>query len=236
MPNSQNGFPASGDRNAIGVRTFQVPGRPDVRVPLRADIAPLILEFMRWWNVTIEPLVVPGCWGHAYRPIRGARTLSNHASGTAGDINAPKHALGAVGTVPGSKRAAISAKAAALGLRWGGDYTGRKDEMHVEVNVSLAKALELVRRLQSPQAPHVSPPPQAVRPSGRPTIQQGSKGQHVRDLQAHLKAVYPAYAGHLVVDGDFGPRTKAAVMEFQRRSGLVADGIVGPLTWGRLGI
>lgn len=232
MANSQNGFPASGDRNAIGVRTFQVPGRPDVTVPLRADIAPLILEFMRWWNVTVEPLVVPGCWGHAFRSIRGAKTLSNHASGTAGDINAPRHPLGAVGTVPGDKRAAISAKAASLGLRWGGDYAGRKDEMHVEVNVPLAKALELVRRLQSPQPP--APPPPA-RP-GRPTIRQGSKGQDVRDLQAHLKGVYSLYAGHLVVDGDFGPKTKAAVMEFQRRSGLVADGIVGPLTWGRLGI
>lgn len=233
MASSQNGFPASADRNAIGVRTFQVPGRPDVAMPLRADIAPLILEFMRWWNATVEPLVVPGCWGHAFRDIKGAKTLSNHASGTAGDINAPRHPLGAVGTVPAHLRGAISAKAGSLGLRWGGDYNGRKDEMHVEVNVPLAQALELVRRLQTGAAPIPGPPPQRV---GRPTIQQGSKSQDVRDLQAHLKRVFPAYAGHLVVDGDFGPKTKAAVQEFQRRSGLAADGIVGPLTWGRLGI
>jgi len=190
----------------------------------------LILEFMRWWNVTIEPLVVPGCWGHAFRDIRGGGQLSNHASGTAGDVNAPRHPLGAEDTVPADKRAAISAKAAALGLRWGGDYRGRKDEMHVEVIVSLADALERVRRLQTP--PGGDPP----LPVGRPTIQQGSSGQAVRDLQAHLKQVFPAYAGHLVADGAFGPKTKAAVMEFQRRSGLVADGIVGPRTWERLGI
>jgi putative peptidoglycan binding protein/D-alanyl-D-alanine carboxypeptidase-like protein len=222
MANSQNGYPASEDRDAIGVRTFQVPSRPDVVVPLRADIAPLILEFMRWWNATVEPLIVPGCWGYAFRPITGSTALSNHASGTAGDVNAPLHALGAVGTVPAGIRAAISVKAAALGLRWGGDYVGRKDEMHIEVNVPLAEALEFVRRLQSLP--------------GRPTIQLGSTGQHVRDLQAHLKSMYPLYAGNLVVDGDFGPRTRAAVMEFQRRSGLVADGIVGPMTWGKLGI
>lgn len=227
MPVSQNGYPANENRDAIGVRTFQVPGRPDVTVPLRADIAPLILEFMRWWNAVVEPLVVPGCWGYAYRDIRGAKQLSNHASGTAGDLNAPKHPLGAVNTVPADKRAAISAKAASLGLRWGGDYNGRKDEMHVELVVPLARALELVRAIQTP--------PGGGAP-GRPTIQQGSKGPAVRDLQDHLKRVFPAYAGHLVPDGDFGPKTKAAVMEFQRRAGLVADGIVGPRTWERLGI
>jgi hypothetical protein len=218
MTTSQNGYPASPDRNAIGVRTFQVPGRPDVEVPLRADIAPLILEFMRWWNVTVEPLVVPGCWGYAFREINGSNVLSNHASGTAGDINAPKHPLGQVGTVPADKRAAISAKAAALGLRWGGDYNGRKDEMHVEVVVPLSRALELVEALR------------------RPVLREGSTGQAVRDLQAHLKQNYPLYAKHLVVDGMFGPRTRVAVEEFQRRSGLTVDGVVGPKTWEKLGI
>lgn len=233
MATSQNGYPASANRAAIGVKTFQVPGRPDVKVPLRGDIAALILEFMRWWNAVVEPLMVPGCWGYAYRDIRGSSRLSNHASGTAGDVNAPKHPLGKVGTVPVGMRAAISTKARTLGLRWGGDYTGRKDEMHVEVVVPLARALELVRALQTPApGPAPTPPPA---PSGRPTVRQGSTGQAVRDLQAHLKRVYPAYARHLTVDGAFGPKTKAAVIEFQRRTGLAADGIVGPQTWAKLG-
>jgi peptidoglycan hydrolase-like protein with peptidoglycan-binding domain len=38
------------------------------------------------------------CWGHAYREISGSTTLSNHASGIAIDINAPRHPLGASGT------------------------------------------------------------------------------------------------------------------------------------------
>jgi len=218
MTISQNGYPASPDRDKIGVRTFQVPGRPDVEVPLRADIAPLILEFMRWWNVTVEPLMVPGCWGYAFREISGSNVLSNHASGTAGDVNAPRHPIGQVGTVADDKRAAISAKAAALGLRWGGDYNGRKDEMHVEVIVPLSRARELVEALR------------------RPIIREGSTGQAVRDLQAHLKQNYPLYAKHLVVDGMFGPKTRVAVEEFQRRSGLVADGTVGPKTWEKLGL
>lgn len=87
--------------------------------------------------------------------------------------------------------------------------------------------------LTGSSAPAPSPKPPT---SGRPTIRQGSTGQAVRDLQSHLKRVYPKYAGRLAVDGVFGPATRAAVVEFQRRSGIAADGVVGTQTWGRLGI
>ena len=37
------------------------------------------------------------------------------------------------------------------------------------------------------------------------------------------------------IDGKMGPRTKQAVMEFQRAKGIKVDGKVGPKTWGELG-
>lgn len=62
------------------------------------------------------------------------------------------------------------------------------------------------------------------------TLKRGSRGERVRKLQQGLRAVFPLYAGRLAVDGSFGPATEKAVKEFQRRSRLKADGLVGPAT------
>lgn len=60
---------------------------------------------------------------------------------------------------------------------------------------------------------------------------RGNEGAQVAELQRHLRSVYPAYAGDLVIDGVFGVQTEAAVREFQRRAGgLKVDGVVGPAT------
>lgn len=219
MATSQNGYPASADRTAIGVKTFAVPGRPDILLPVRADVAPLFLEMARWWN-TWEPLMNPGCWGYAYRTIRGQTTgLSNHASGTAIDLNAPRHPLGSVGTL-GVHKDAIIEKARSLGLRSGAEYSGRKDEMHIELNVPLDQALALVAKLQAP-------PAAGTPTSGRPTIQRGSTGADVALVQRWLG---------LTADGIFGPATEAKVKAYQGMRGLVADGIVGPKTWAEMGL
>ena len=73
-------------------------------------------------------------------------------------------------------------------------------------------------------------------PAPTPVLTIGSSGQAVRDLQRLLKANYPAYAKRLVVDGLYGPATAAVVREFQRRSGLAVDGVVGPFTKDALGL
>lgn len=231
MATSQNGWPASPNRNAINVKTYAVPGYPAVRLPVRADVAPLLLEMARWWFANVEKPVIPGSWGYAYRDVRGSTGLSNHASGTAIDLNAPKHPLGVAGTVPFAKRKAISQKAASLGLRWGGDYTGRKDEMHFEVIVGIGTARNLVAKLQSKPTPKPKPAPT---PTGRPTLQQGAKSDAVKQLQHTLNKWYPKLT-RVVEDGQFGPLTRARVIYFQKRSGIQADGIVGPKTWKLLG-
>jgi hypothetical protein len=61
----------------------------------------------------------------------------------------------------------------------------------------------------------------------------GSIGNEVRKLQEGLNTL-PSQLAKLVADGQFGPKTQGRVKEFQSKSGLVADGIVGPLTWEKL--
>ncbi|NEX23079.1 hypothetical protein G3480_22735 [Thiorhodococcus mannitoliphagus] len=60
-------------------------------------------------------------------------------------------------------------------------------------------------------------------------IRTGSNGALVRDLQSVINLVQRP-APTLTVDGIFGPKTYAAVITFQGRSALKADGLVGPLT------
>lgn len=75
-------------------------------------------------------------------------------------------------------------------------------------------------------------------PVGSQTVvREGARDNAVvRAVQDKLRTNYRLYAGNLSVDGDFGPATKRAVMEFQRRSGLLADGVIGPKTLAALGL
>ncbi|MET1044169.1 MAG: caspase family protein [Microbacteriaceae bacterium] len=59
------------------------------------------------------------------------------------------------------------------------------------------------------------------------TLRKGAKGEDVRRLQEMLSQ---AGFDPGVADGDFGPRTHAAVIAFQNSAGLAPDGAVGPLT------
>ena len=55
----------------------------------------------------------------------------------------------------------------------------------------------------------------------------GDRGELVKALQRQLNR----HGFALLVDGDFGPLTRAALETFQRWNGLAADGIAGPKTF-----
>ena len=59
---------------------------------------------------------------------------------------------------------------------------------------------------------------------------QGSTGQEVKNLQTALNYHLPNALPPLVVDGLFGPKTRARVVQFQTLHRLKVDGIVGPET------
>lgn len=76
----------------------------------------------------------------------------------------------------------------------------------------------------------VSPTAQTVYAA---VLKQGSRGADVKTMQQKLKN-WGYYKGS--VDGIFGSQTKEAVKYFQRRNGLVVDGIVGNKTLSALGM
>jgi peptidoglycan hydrolase-like protein with peptidoglycan-binding domain len=58
----------------------------------------------------------------------------------------------------------------------------------------------------------------------------GSTGQEVKNLQTALNYHLPSVTPKLAVDGTFGPKTHARVIQFQTKYGLKPDGMVGPKT------
>ena len=63
-----------------------------------------------------------------------------------------------------------------------------------------------------------------------PTLRKNDTGLAVKILQKLLKC----YGYGLKVDGIFGPKTEAAVKDFQKKYKLTVDGIVGPKTYNAL--
>ena len=61
---------------------------------------------------------------------------------------------------------------------------------------------------------------------------EGDKGDGVKAVQTAL--VLSGASPLLLVDGDFGPATKAAVVSFQAAHNLEDDGVVGEYTWDAL--
>ena len=64
-------------------------------------------------------------------------------------------------------------------------------------------------------------------------LRTGAKGDEVKEVQRRLK-LWGYYNGS--VDGVFGESTKKAVIAFQKKNGLTADGVVGKSTYQALGM
>ena len=71
--------------------------------------------------------------------------------------------------------------------------------------------------------PAVEPKPPASGQAPRPTLRRGMSGELTKVVQKKL--------GVTPNNGNFGPRTEAAVRDLQRRLDMTPDGIVGPKTW-----
>lgn len=94
-----------------------------------------------------------------------------------------------------------------------------------------ARLYEVYRRIRN-TVPMPPPDPSIPAFPGMP-LQVGSRDNNVRLMQTYLNAIASRYPSieTLAVDGIFGPRTQAAVREFQRLFGLNPNGIIDHDTW-----
>lgn len=117
----------------------------------------LLCHLALWFDNHVERLDegVWDEWGHAIRPVRGQTSgYSNHAAGTAIDLNATRHPfhVATSATFTPKQVAAIRAR---LGLYsgtidWGGDWRpGNQDGMHFEIapGTTMGKCETVARRL-----------------------------------------------------------------------------------------
>ena len=88
------------------------------------------------------------------------------------------------------------------------------------------KTDELLRTVATAQAEDAEAVEAAV-------LKQGASGGEVREVQRRLK-LWGYYNGS--VDGVFGAGTRSAVIAFQKKNGLKADGVVGKSTYKALGM
>jgi hypothetical protein len=149
MLKSYNGYPASKDPAEIKIKSYPVKGT-DRKLRCAESVGPLLAAFAAEFHELIEPIDEGTFddWGYAFRMVRGSTDrLSCHSSGTAIDLNATKHPLGKAGTFPAEKIPMLRALAKKYGLKWGGDFKSRPDDMHFEVEVSASKAKALIASL-----------------------------------------------------------------------------------------
>ncbi|TVQ09475.1 MAG: peptidoglycan-binding protein [Leptolyngbya sp. DLM2.Bin27] len=115
-----------------------------------------------------------------------------------------------------------------LAQRW-----GRSGAWGVAVAIALTSGLgsrSAQAEVTAPAGPSASPTVSGGRII-RPTLQLGSQGESVRELQSMLMLLgyYPG-----PVTGIYSEDTAAAARRFQSAATIAADGIVGPATWSRL--
>ena len=155
----------------------------------------------------------------------GGATGSRHSKGDAADI-----------VVSGVAPREVAKYAESIGIKGIGLYETNADGHFTHVDTRDVKSFwygqnEAKRTTFGGSTPVPDPSPA---PAPQPSINNnvlsiGDTGEDVRKLQEQLvKLGYNV--GSKGPDGDFGSKTYAAVIDFQRKHNLKDDGIVGPLT------
>ena len=106
----------------------------------------------------------------------------------------------------------------------------KKGALFAAAAISLALPIATVKSVKAQQSEQTQICEQ-IAPAA--VVKQGSSGGEVKEVQRRLK-LWGYYNGN--VDGVFGAGTRSAVIAFQKKNGLKADGVVGKATYKALGM
>jgi peptidoglycan hydrolase-like protein with peptidoglycan-binding domain len=252
MSSSQNGYPAN---DPSLTQTFTVPGSA-VKLRLRKGACGEVLTLIAAWvDSHVEDIDtrhgvrgydVPDDWGYAERLIRGGFSLSNHASGTAEDLNAVQHPLGATTTWSPAEIYEINHYLTTewtdplthtVVVRWGQNYSGRKDGMHFEINApesAVKRALAAYKARHSGTAPPPPPPvsiPKFPLAAGKFYGPKGVMGPDAGLKVWQAQMLHRGWSQLGTADGVYGPLTEQVARAFQAEKHLAVDGLIGADTW-----
>ena len=244
---SQNQWPVIDQASGTRLWIIPVTAGPRRAYRLHPGHAGFVLcHVILWFHESIEKINegIWDEWGWSVRSVSGSTTtVSNHASGTAADVNATKHPLGVAHTfTKAGQYAKIRARLFFYAgvIRAGTQYHNRKDEMHWEINVTpeSGRVRKLAARLAgTPRGKRIIAANPGYRPAvvyapGDRPLYRGNAGPDVVFVQRRVGAD---------VDGDYGPKTEEKVRVWKRANavrqpGMTPDGHVGKITWQALGV
>ena len=197
------------------------------------DVDVIFTYLGKRFNDEVEIIRPDWSWGWAKRPIRGSTsTISNHASATANDYNAPAHPLGKRGTFSDKQVDRIEDILRDLEgvVRWGGHYQSRADEMHFEIIGNAADAKRVADKIRKGTLGRPAVPAWKWDPtvkSDLPLVQREfQKGAgHVTSealrryhgVAAVQNALNVKAGANLKVDGFAGPATVKAMGDYERK-------------------
>ncbi len=237
MSTSQNGWSAG---PGMILRPLIVGGTAFVPGIRHDDEVHTVLGYVATqFHTRVEPLRNPGCWGYAFRENRNdPNALSNHASGTALDINALRYPRGTDNMTADKKRQVramvtrINRAAGETLIIHGGVWSGAyRDQMHYELapGTNAADVDRAVQRLRS-----------AVTVDLSDVVRAAESGGHVR-YGRRIKRALAAEVGH----GQMSLSTTQLGRRFRNRyklwqtslgySKADADGVPGKSSLTRLG-
>lgn len=151
MLESYNGWTCSPNPDEINIHRYLIPKSNGVTLTMRQGVAVILANVASDFNKNVQVLKEKQLddWGYAYRTVRGSNVMSNHASGTAIDLNATNFPMGVRRMSYRQRRDCRRIVSKYRVITWGGEWTTRPDEMHFEISrgVTLEDIREISKKL-----------------------------------------------------------------------------------------